>query len=121
MGNILIAEDEQRISDFMQKGLRGAGHGTSTAEDGEIALMMARSGRFDLIVLDIGLPAMDGLEVLRRLRGEGVETPVIIVSGRDASREVVGLVGPEDFLPKPFRFADLLAQVQRRLREEPIS
>jgi len=120
MSNILIAEDEQRISDFVQKGLRSAGYDTTTTEDGETALMMARTGRFDMVLLDLGLPALDGLEVLRRLRGEGVETPVIILTGRDSMDEAVaGLVGPDDYLTKPFRFADLLAQVQRRLNEQP--
>lgn len=121
MSRILIAEDEHRIADFVEKGLRAAGYATTAAADGETALMLARSGDFDLVLLDIGLPMLDGFTVLRRLRGEGVTTPVIILTARDSVTDTVaGLEsGANDYVPKPFQFAELLARVRLRLREEP--
>jgi DNA-binding response OmpR family regulator len=81
---------------------------------------MARSGDFELLILDIGLPEMDGFEVLRRLREEGTRLPVIILTARDAVTDTVaGLEGgADDYVPKPFRFEELLARVRARLREE---
>ncbi|HEU0104474.1 MAG TPA: response regulator transcription factor [Mycobacteriales bacterium] len=121
MSRILIAEDEVRIAQFVEKGLRAAGHATTHAQDGETALMLARAGSFDLVLLDVGLPALDGFAVLRRLRGEGVRTPVIMLTARDSVGDTVaGLEGgANDYVTKPFQFAELLARIRLRLREEP--
>jgi DNA-binding response OmpR family regulator len=121
VSRILIAEDEHRITDFLEKGLRAAGYTTTTALDGVQALALARTGNFDLVLLDIGLPKTDGFTVLRNLRGEGVKTPVIILTARDNVHDTVtGLEsGANDYVSKPFQFAELLARVRLRLREEP--
>src|SRR5690606_1447365 len=93
------------------------GYTTVDAADGETALMLARSGAFDLVILDIGLPRMDGFTVLERLRGEGVRTPVIVLTARDSvSDTVAGLEGgANDYVSKPFQFAELLARIRLRI------
>jgi two-component system, OmpR family, copper resistance phosphate regulon response regulator CusR len=120
MNRILIAEDEQRIASFLQKGLRSNGFTPTVVEDGAAALDYAMTGDFDLVVLDIGLPVMDGFAVLRRLRGAGSTLPVIILTARDSvSDTVAGLEGgADDYMTKPFRFEELLARVRARLRDE---
>jgi two-component system, OmpR family, copper resistance phosphate regulon response regulator CusR len=118
MSRILIAEDEGRIASFLQKGLRANGFTTDTASDGQTALRLARSGRFDLLILDIGLPEMDGFDVLRQLRASGSALPVVILTARDQVEDTVaGLEGgADDYITKPFRFEELLARVRVRLR-----
>lgn len=120
MSRILIAEDDVHIASFVRKGLRAAGYTTEHVADGETALMMARSGEFDMVILDIGLPAMDGFTVLRQLRGEGVGTPVVVLTARDSvSDTVAGLEGgANDYMTKPFQFAELLARVRLRLTDD---
>lgn len=120
MSRILIAEDDVHIVSFVGKGLRAAGYTTEHAADGETALLMARSGAFDMVILDIGLPSMDGFTVLRRLRGEGVRTPVVVLTARDSVDDTVaGLEGgANDYMTKPFQFAELLARVRLRLQDE---
>ncbi len=121
MSRILVVEDEARIADFVEKGLRAAGYSTTRATDGEEGLRCALSGGFELVVLDIGLPAMDGSTVLRRLRGGGGTTPVVLLTARDGVEDTVaGLEGgANDYVTKPFAFAELLARIRLRLREEP--
>jgi len=117
MSRVLIAEDEPRIASFIEKGLRANGFVTSVAADGRTAWAQARTGEFDLLVLDIGLPGMDGFEVLRSLRAERNPIPVIILTARDSVQDTVaGLEGgADDYMPKPFRFEELLARVRLRL------
>ncbi len=119
MAAILIAEDEPRISAFVEKGLRAAGFATSVARDGRGALEHAASGEFDLMILDLGLPGLDGLGVLEALRGQGSILPVIILTARDSVTDTVaGLEGgADDYMAKPFRFEELLARVRLRLRD----
>jgi two-component system, OmpR family, copper resistance phosphate regulon response regulator CusR len=120
VSRILIAEDEARIASFLEKGLRANGFATDVASDGEAALSLALTGRFDLLILDLGLPGMDGLEVLRHLREAGRDLPVVVLTARDSVRDTVaGLEGgADDYIPKPFRFEELLARVRVRLRGE---
>ncbi|GAA2897316.1 response regulator transcription factor [Streptosporangium fragile] len=122
MNRILIAEDESRIASFLEKGLRGSGFTTTVVEDGLAAYEHARSGGFDLLILDIGLPLSDGFTVLRRLRQEMATIPVIILTARDSVADTVaGLEGgADDYLAKPFAFEELLARVRLRLRPERV-
>jgi DNA-binding response OmpR family regulator len=117
---ILIAEDEARIASFVEKGLRSNGFTPTVVGDGQTALDYATSGDFDLVVLDIGLPLLDGFSVLRRLRASGSALPVVILTARDSVADTVaGLEGgADDYVPKPFRFEELLARIRLRLRED---
>jgi two-component system, OmpR family, copper resistance phosphate regulon response regulator CusR len=119
MTRILIAEDEPRISAFVSRGLESAGYRTLVVEDGAEALDAALSGDVDLALLDVGLPSMDGFEVLRHLRGQGSSLPVIMLTARSSTRDTVdGLdAGANDYMAKPFKFDELLARVRSRLRE----
>jgi DNA-binding response OmpR family regulator len=118
VSSILIVEDEERIASFVDKGLRSSGFATAIAPDGQSGLAMAASGRFDLVVLDLGLPDIDGIEVLRRMRGRGMSAPVVILTARDGVHSTVeGLEGgADDYVTKPFRFEELLARIRARLR-----
>jgi DNA-binding response OmpR family regulator len=119
MSQILIAEDEERITSFIQKGLRGHGFATVTATDGVSALDLAQSDMVDLVILDIGLPRLDGFEVLRRLRATGSTIPVIILTARGTIPDkLTGLGGgADDYMVKPFSFDELLARIRLRLRD----
>jgi two-component system, OmpR family, response regulator QseB len=120
MTRILIAEDEARLAAFLEKGLRAGGYTTTVAPDGQMASVLARDEDFDLMVLDLGLPLKDGLEVLRELRRAGHRLPVIILTARgDPDERVAGLeAGADDYIGKPFHFEELLARVRVRLRDE---
>ena len=115
---ILIAEDERNLVAFLEKGLRAAGYVTTAVADGPSAIALARDEDFELLILDLGLPGLDGTEVLRTLRATGRRLPVLILSARDDVRDkVAGLqLGADDYLTKPFEFDELLARVQVRLR-----
>ena len=120
MGRILIAEDESRIAAFVAHGLQSHGFTTTTVSDGVSAYDYAASGDFDLLILDIGLPRMDGFAVLRRLRADGNRIPIIVLTARSSVEDtVLGLEdGADDYLIKPFHFEELLARVRARLRAE---
>ena len=123
MNRILIAEDEPRIVSFLEKGLRANGFTTVVAVDGVTALDLARSDEVDLVILDIGLPLMDGFSVLRALRAQGHAIPVVVLTARDAVDDTVtGLsLGADDYVSKPFAFEELLARVRLRLRSAAVS
>ncbi|CAL8978547.1 Transcriptional activator protein CopR [Propionicimonas sp. T2.31MG-18] len=120
MSQILIVEDEPRIAAFVAKGLRAAGFTTLIEPSGEAALQLAITEPIDLVVLDVGLPDIDGFEVLARLRGQGVTIPVIMLTARSSVADrVAGLQsGADDYVPKPFAFEELLARIQLRLRTD---
>jgi two-component system, OmpR family, copper resistance phosphate regulon response regulator CusR len=118
LARILVAEDEPRISSFLERGLAMNGFATDVVETGDGALELARSGRFDLLILDVGLPNMDGFEVLRELRRARVSIPVVILTARETVREDDAAHERADYIAKPFRFADLLECVRHRLLDE---
>jgi two-component system, OmpR family, copper resistance phosphate regulon response regulator CusR len=120
MNRILIVEDEDRITSFLEKGLKANGYVTSVAATGRDGLAHARAGGFDLVILDLGLPHVAGLELLSNLREGDARTPVIILTARDGVADTVeGLEsGADDYVPKPFRFEELLARVRLRLRDQ---
>jgi two-component system copper resistance phosphate regulon response regulator CusR len=123
MTTILIVEDEPRIAAFVSRGLQSAGYQTEIADDGAEGLARALSVEIDLVLLDVGLPTMDGFEVLRELRARGSSVPVIMLTARSSARDTVeGLdSGANDYVPKPFTFEELLARIRSRLRETPLS
>jgi DNA-binding response OmpR family regulator len=118
---VLVAEDEGAISDFLVRGLSENGYAVDLAEDGTTALDMASSFDFDLILLDILLPGVDGFTVCRRLRENQVKTPILMLTALDAvDNRVRGLdSGADDYLIKPFAFAELLARIRALSRREP--
>lgn len=118
MSSILIVEDEAAIAEFLARGLADEGYDTQIATTGAGATAAAVQGGADLIILDIGLPDFDGYEVLRRVRGQGVRVPVILLTARTSSADTVrGLEGgADDYMAKPFSFDVLLARVRLRLR-----
>jgi heavy metal response regulator len=121
--HVLIVEDEAKMAAFIKRGLEEEGAVVEVASDGEDGLFRASAGGYDLIILDITLPRLDGLEVCRRLRAERVPTPVLLLTARDSvEMKVRGLdLGADDYLTKPFAFAELLARARaltRRNRAE---
>ena len=120
MSSILIVEDESRIVAFLTKGLKAAGFTTHTTAAGREAVELALQTSFDPIILDVGLPDIDGFEVLQQLRGQGVAAPVIMLTARSSVADrVAGLEGgADDYMPKPFSFEELLARIRVRLRPE---
>jgi len=115
---ILVVEDESRIADFLSRGLVSAGYAVDVAATGGSAIDMIHSTDYDLVILDLGLPDVDGLTVLQKIRNRKVSPPVLILSARDAVDErVKGLEGgADDYLVKPFAFVELLARVRVLLR-----
>jgi DNA-binding response OmpR family regulator len=120
VARILIAEDEPGIASFLEKGFKAAGYTTLIVEDGRTAAHAARDHDFDLVILDLGLPHLDGHEVLAEVRGRGERLPVIILTARTGVGDTVaGLEGgADDYVTKPFRFEELLARVKARLRDQ---
>jgi len=111
---ILLIEDASRMAAVLRRGLAEIGHAVEVADDGETGLALALNGDFDLVLLDLNLPRLDGLELLRRLRARRADLPVIAVTARDAvEQRIEGLdLGADDYLTKPFSFAELLARIR---------
>jgi len=118
---VLLVEDEPQISDFVARGLTENGYSVDTARDGDEAVQWPSVADFDVIILDVMLPSIDGMEVCRTLRANGLRTPILMLTARDAVEDRVrGLdSGADDYLIKPFAFAELLARVRALSRREP--
>jgi two-component system OmpR family response regulator len=118
---VLIVEDERKLADLLARGLREEGHAADLAARGEDAVWMAEAAPFDVIVLDVMLPGLDGFGVCRRLREREIWTPVLMLTARDAVEDrVAGLdAGADDYLVKPFAFDELLARLRALTRRAP--
>jgi DNA-binding response OmpR family regulator len=125
-GRVLVVDDDEQLLEALRRALTLAGYEVDVADNGPEGLKLASRGPYDVIVIDVMLPGMDGLEVLQRLRRQTIETPVLILSGRDGVDDrVAGLSsGADDYVVKPFAFAELLARVhslRRRARSSQFS
>ena len=111
---LLLIEDDRTISRFVLKGLSEDHHVVDLAEDGLVALDQAGAADYDALVLDLMLPGLDGFDLCRQLRGQGIDTPVLVISARDAVRDRVRALdcGADDYLVKPFAFEELLARLR---------
>ncbi len=117
---ILVIEDEKKVASFIKKGLEEEHYAVDTAYDGEEGLYMVETNEYDLIVLDLMIPKIDGLEVLKRVRGNRNNVPILVLTAKDTVDDIVkGLdAGCDDYLTKPFIFAEFLARVRALLRRE---
>ena len=121
--HILVVEDDPRIAAFVTRGLEESGYAVTVAHDGENGFLAARYNDYDLIVLDLMLPKMDGIEVARKLRAAGKATPILMLTARDTEKDKIqGLdVGADDYLTKPFSFGEFLARVRALLRRDTLT
>ncbi len=118
---VLIIEDEKKTGAFVRKGLSEQGMIVDIAEDGRSGLWLAQTGQYDMAIVDVMLPELDGWSIVRSLRASGSHLPVLFLTARDTvSDRVKGLeLGADDYLPKPFAFSELLARMRTILRRQP--
>jgi len=117
---ILVIEDEQKVANFIKRGLKEEGYSVDVAYDGEEGYLLAKDNEYDVIILDIMLPKMDGITLCKKLRAEKIFTPILMLTAKDSVKDkVVGLdSGANDYLTKPFSFEELLARIRVLLRKD---
>lgn len=115
---VLLVEDDERIVDFVQRGLKAEGYVVEVARSGLESVTLATEGNFEAIILDLGLPDLNGRQVCERLRSSGIDTPILMLTARDTVQDkVAGLrSGADDYLTKPFAFEELLARIEVLMR-----
>ncbi len=115
---VLLVEDDDRIVDFVHRGLRAEGYNVEVARSGQEAIALGTQGKFQVIILDLGLPDMNGRQICERLRNTGVGTPILMLTARDTVQDkVTGLrSGADDYMTKPFAFEELLARIEVLMR-----
>jgi DNA-binding response OmpR family regulator len=121
--HILVVEDEAKIAAFVQQGLEETGYHVTVARDGEAGLLEAQFNNYDLVILDVMLPKLDGIAVARKLRAARKATPILMLTARDSEKDkILGLdVGADDYLTKPFSFGEFLARVRALLRRDTLT
>jgi two-component system, OmpR family, response regulator len=115
---VLLVEDDERISDFVQRGLKAEGYAVEVARSGQEAITLGTEGQFQAIVLDLGLPDLNGQQVCERLRDNGIDTPILMLTARDTVQDKVSGLrsGADDYMTKPFAFEELLARIEVLMR-----
>jgi DNA-binding response OmpR family regulator len=115
---VLLVEDDERIVDFVQRGLKAEGYAVEVARNGLDAIALGTGGKFQVIILDLGLPDINGREVCERLRGAGVGTPILMLTAMDTVQDKVSGLrsGADDYMTKPYAFEELLARIEVLMR-----
>ncbi len=120
---VLLVEDDERVADFIRRGLKAEGYAVEVAVTGQDAILLATEGQFQTIILDLGLPDIDGQQICEYLRDQRIETPILMLTARESTEAKVGGLrgGADDYMTKPFVFEELLARIEALMRRRRIT